>query len=85
MAREASVHRRGQCRSSIDLMISDVISAWPRWPCSLRPAQSARLGDCPVMIISGYAEAEFSKVLEGEVGVSFPASRSDIAMLAEEA
>jgi two-component system cell cycle sensor histidine kinase/response regulator CckA len=36
-----------------------------------------------VMFISGYAEAEFSKVLEGETGVSFLAKPIDITVLAE--
>jgi two-component system cell cycle sensor histidine kinase/response regulator CckA len=35
------------------------------------------------MFISGYAEAECSKVLEGERGVSFLAKPIDITMLAE--
>ena len=36
------------------------------------------LGDAPVMFISGYAEAEFSDLLEGETGVSFLAKPIDI-------
>jgi two-component system cell cycle sensor histidine kinase/response regulator CckA len=35
------------------------------------------------MFIFGYAEAEFSKVLEGETGVSFLAKPIDITVLAE--
>jgi len=41
------------------------------------------LGSAPVMFISGYAEAEFSKVLEGETGVSFLPKPLDITVLAE--
>lgn len=41
------------------------------------------LGDIPVMFISGYAEAEFSDLLEGETGVSFLPKPIDIKTLAE--
>jgi two-component system cell cycle sensor histidine kinase/response regulator CckA len=66
----------------IDLMISDVIMPGLDGPHLLRAARQF-LGDAPVMFISGYAEAEFSKVLEGEPGVSFLAKPIDITMLAE--
>jgi two-component system cell cycle sensor histidine kinase/response regulator CckA len=67
---------------SIDLMISDVIMPGLDGPHLLRAARPF-LGDAPVMFISGYAEAEFSKVLEGERGVSFLAKPIDITVLAE--
>jgi two-component system cell cycle sensor histidine kinase/response regulator CckA len=51
-------------------------------PTLLKKARPA-LGDAPVMFISGYAEAEFSKVLEGETGVSFLPKPIDITVLAE--
>jgi two-component system cell cycle sensor histidine kinase/response regulator CckA len=66
----------------IDLMISDVIMPGLDGPHLLRAARQF-LGDAPVMFISGYAEAEFSKVLEGERGVSFLAKPIDITVLAE--
>jgi nitrogen fixation/metabolism regulation signal transduction histidine kinase len=66
----------------IDLMISDVIMPGLDGPHLLKEARQW-LGDAPVMFISGYAEAEFSKVLEGEVGVSFLAKPIDITVLAE--
>ena len=41
------------------------------------------LGDAPVMFISGYAEAEFSDLLEDEKGVTFLPKPLDIKVLAE--
>jgi two-component system cell cycle sensor histidine kinase/response regulator CckA len=67
---------------AIDLMISDVIMPGLDGPHLLRAARPF-LGDAPVMFISGYAEAEFSKVLEGETGVSFLPKPIDITVLAE--
>ncbi|HVM98962.1 MAG TPA: ATP-binding protein [Caulobacteraceae bacterium] len=66
----------------LDLMISDVIMPGLDGPHLLKEARPF-LGDAPVMFISGYAEAEFSKVLEGERGVSFLPKPIDIAVLAE--
>jgi len=66
----------------IDLMISDVIMPGLDGPHLLKAARQY-LADAPVMFISGYAEAEFSKVLEGEPGVSFLAKPIDITVLAE--
>ncbi|HEY1426783.1 MAG TPA: ATP-binding protein [Caulobacteraceae bacterium] len=66
----------------IDLMISDVIMPGLDGPHLLKAARPY-LADAPVMFISGYAEAEFSKVLEGEPGVSFLAKPIDITVLAE--
>jgi two-component system cell cycle sensor histidine kinase/response regulator CckA len=66
----------------LDLMISDVIMPGLDGPHLLKEARQF-LGDAPVMFISGYAEAEFSKVLEGERGVSFLPKPIDIAVLAE--
>jgi len=67
----------------IDLMISDVIMPGMDGPALLRAARP-HLGNAPVMFISGYAEAEFSEVLEGEPGVSFLAKPLDILTLAEQ-
>jgi two-component system cell cycle sensor histidine kinase/response regulator CckA len=66
----------------IDLMISDVIMPGMDGPALLKAARQY-LADAPVMFISGYAEAEFSKVLEGERGVTFLAKPIDITVLAE--
>jgi len=66
----------------IDLMISDVIMPGLDGPHLLKEARQYLAG-APVMFISGYAEAEFSKVLEGEEGVSFLAKPIDITVLAE--
>ena len=65
----------------IDLMISDVIMPGLDGPHLLKAARPYLAG-APVMFISGYAEAEFSKVLEGEEGVSFlptPLARTVLA------
>lgn len=65
-----------------DLMISDVIMPGMDGPTLLKAARPF-LGDAPVMFISGYAEAEFSDLLEGETGVSFLAKPLDLKSLAE--
>jgi two-component system cell cycle sensor histidine kinase/response regulator CckA len=67
---------------AIDLMISDVIMPGMDGPALLKAARPY-LGAAPVMFISGYAEAEFSDLLEGESGVSFLPKPLDIASLAE--
>ena len=66
----------------IDLMISDVMMPGIDGPTLLKKARGY-LGAAPVMFISGYAEAEFSDLLEGETGVSFLAKPIDIKSLAE--
>ena len=66
----------------IDLMISDVIMPGIDGPTLLKKARGY-LGTAPVMFISGYAEAEFSDLLEGETGVSFLPKPIDIKSLAE--
>jgi two-component system cell cycle sensor histidine kinase/response regulator CckA len=66
----------------IDLLISDVIMPGLDGPTLLKRARP-HLGSAPVMFISGYAEAEFSDLLEGETGVSFLAKPIDIKVLAE--
>lgn len=67
---------------TIDLLISDVIMPGMDGPTLLKKAR-VHLGDAPVMFISGYAEAEFSDLLEGEEGVSFLPKPIDIKTLAE--
>jgi len=71
-----------QHAGAIDLMISDVIMPGMDGPALLKAARPF-LGRAPVMFISGYAEAEFSDLLEGETGVSFLAKPLDILSLAE--
>jgi two-component system cell cycle sensor histidine kinase/response regulator CckA len=66
----------------IDLLISDVIMPGMDGPNLLKKAR-AFLGDAPVMFISGYAEAEFSDLLEDERGVTFLPKPLDIKVLAE--
>ncbi|HEY1448071.1 MAG TPA: ATP-binding protein, partial [Caulobacteraceae bacterium] len=67
---------------AIDLMISDVIMPGMDGPALLKAARPF-IGAAPVMFISGYAEAEFSDLLEGEEGVSFLPKPLDIKTLAE--
>ena len=66
----------------IDLLISDVIMPGLDGPALLKKARQY-LGNAPVMFISGYAEAEFSDVLEDEPGVTFLPKPIDIKSLAE--
>jgi two-component system, cell cycle sensor histidine kinase and response regulator CckA len=66
----------------IDLLISDVIMPGMDGPTLLKKARGY-LGAAPVMFISGYAEAEFSDILEGETGVTFLPKPIDIKSLAE--
>ncbi len=66
----------------IDLMISDVSMPGMDGPALLRAARPF-LGAAPVMFISGYAESEFSDLLEGETGVSFLPKPLHLQSLAE--
>ena len=66
----------------IDLMISDVVMPGMQGPELLKQAR-IYLGAAPVMFISGYAESEFSDLLEGERNVSFLPKPIDIKTLAE--
>jgi two-component system cell cycle sensor histidine kinase/response regulator CckA len=66
----------------IDLMISDVVMPGMQGPDLLKQARQY-LGLAPVMFISGYAESEFSDLLEGETNVSFLPKPIDIKTLAE--
>ena len=66
----------------IDLLISDVIMPGLDGPTLLKKARPF-LADASVMFISGYAEAEFSDLLEGEEGVTFLPKPIDIKVLAE--
>ena len=67
---------------TIDLMISDVVMPGMQGPDLLKQAK-VYLAGAPVMFISGYAESEFSDLLEGEVNVSFLPKPIDIKTLAE--
>jgi len=66
----------------IDLMISDVVMPGMQGPDLLKQARQYLAG-APVMFISGYAEAEFSNLLEGETNISFLPKPIDIKTLAE--
>jgi two-component system cell cycle sensor histidine kinase/response regulator CckA len=65
-----------------DLVISDVIMPGMDGPSMLKKARPI-LGNVPVMFISGYAESEFSDLLEEEKGISFLPKPLDIKTLAE--
>jgi two-component system cell cycle sensor histidine kinase/response regulator CckA len=67
----------------IDLMISDVVMPGLDGP-GLLAAARPFLQSAPVLFISGYAEAEFSELLEGEPNVSFLPKPLDIKTLAEQ-
>ena len=71
-----------QQAGKIDLMISDVVMPGMQGPDLLKQARQY-LGSAPVMFISGYAESEFSDLLEGERNVSFLPKPIDIKTLAE--
>ncbi len=66
----------------IDLLISDVIMPGMGGPELLKEARQY-LGPIPVMFISGYAESDFSDLLEGEENVTFLAKPLQIATLAQ--
>ncbi|MBB5744976.1 cell cycle histidine kinase CckA [Brevundimonas variabilis] len=66
----------------IDMLISDVIMPGLDGPSLLKKARPF-LGDAPVMFISGYAESDFSDLLQDESGVSFLPKPLDIKTLAE--
>lgn len=66
----------------IDMLISDVIMPGLDGPSLLKKARPF-LNGAPVMFISGYAEAEFSDMLDGESGISFLPKPLDIKTLAE--
>ncbi len=65
-----------------DLLISDVIMPGLDGPSMLKKARPL-LGNVPVMFISGYAESEFSDLLEAEQNISFLPKPLDIKTLAE--
>ncbi len=67
----------------IDLMISDVSMPGMDGPELLKAARPY-LGAAPVMFISGYAESEFSDLLEGETGISFLPKPLHLQSLAEQ-
>ena len=71
-----------QHAGEIDLLISDVVMPGLDGPALLKKARPF-LGDAKVMFISGYAEAEFSDLLEGESDITFVAKPVDIKVLAE--
>nr|WP_303649679.1 ATP-binding protein [Asticcacaulis machinosus] len=65
-----------------DLLISDVIMPGLDGPSMLKRARPL-IGNVPVMFISGYAEAEFSDLLDNEANISFLPKPLDIKTLAE--
>jgi two-component system cell cycle sensor histidine kinase/response regulator CckA len=71
-----------QWAGKIDLLISDVVMPEMDGPTLLKQARQY-LGDARVLFISGYAEAEFSDLLEGEENVTFLPKPLDIKVLAE--
>ena len=79
---EEALELAQQHAGTIDLMISDVVMPGMQGPDLLKHAR-VYLAGAPVMFISGYAEAEFSNLLEGETNVSFLPKPLDIKTLAE--
>jgi two-component system cell cycle sensor histidine kinase/response regulator CckA len=79
---EEALELAEQHAGEIDLMISDVVMPGMQGPDLLKKARGY-LGAAPVMFISGYAESEFSDLLEGETNVSFLPKPIDIKTLAE--
>jgi two-component system cell cycle sensor histidine kinase/response regulator CckA len=79
---EEALELAEQHAGTIDMMISDVIMPGLDGPSLLKKARPF-LGDAPVMFISGYAESDFSDLLQDEVGVSFLPKPLDIKTLAE--
>ncbi|MFC3077153.1 cell cycle histidine kinase CckA [Phenylobacterium terrae] len=79
---EEALELAEQHAGEIDLMISDVVMPGMQGPDLLKHAR-AYLGAAPVMFISGYAESEFSDLLEGEKNISFLPKPIDIKTLAE--
>ena len=65
-----------------DIVLMDLIMPGIDGPTLLKKAR-CYLGSAPVMFISGYAEAEFSDLLEDEPGVTFLPKPIDIKTLAE--
>ena len=80
---EAALELARDNAGRIDLMISDVIMPGLDGPALLSAARPY-LQSAPVLFISGYAEAEFSDLLEGDPNVSFLPKPLDIKTLAEE-
>ncbi|HTK35694.1 MAG TPA: ATP-binding protein [Caulobacteraceae bacterium] len=79
---EEALELAKQWAGKIDLLISDVVMPEMDGPTLLKKARQY-LGDARVLFISGYAEAEFSDLLEGEEGVTFLPKPLDIKVLAE--
>ncbi len=79
---EEALELAEQHAGTIDMMISDVIMPGLDGPALLKKARPY-LGDAPVLFISGYAESDFSDLLQDEVGVSFLPKPLDIKTLAE--
>ena len=79
---EEALELAEQHAGEIDLMISDVVMPGMQGPDLLKHAREY-LNGAPVMFISGYAESEFSDLLEGETNVSFLPKPIDIKTLAE--
>jgi len=79
---EQALELAEQHAGTIDMMISDVIMPGLDGPALLKKARQY-LGDAPVLFISGYAESDFSDLLQDEVGVSFLPKPLDIKALAE--
>jgi len=78
---EQALELAEQHAGTIDMMISDVIMPGLDGPALLKKARQY-LGDAPVLFISGYAESDFSDLLQDEVGVSFLPKPLDIKTLA---
>ncbi len=79
---EAALELARRHPGEIALLISDVVMPGLDGPSLLRAARP-HLGPIPVLFISGYAESEFSRLLEAEPTVGFIAKPLDFKTLAE--
>ena len=79
---ETALRLASENAGRISLLISDVVMPGLDGPALLEAARP-HLGAIPVLFISGYAESEFSELLEADRAVTFLAKPLDFKTLAE--